>query len=195
MSDPYAPPPGEDPQQPGQYPQQPPGQYPPQPPGQYPQQPPGQYPQQPPGQYGQQPYGYGAPAAPYAHWIKRVGATLLDVLMLLPGYVLMAVDSADGTLGLVYAVGVLVVIGIAVWNQLIKQGQTGQTIGKGVLDIKLIREADGGVLGIGMTFLRQIVHIVDSLPCYLGYLWPLWDAKRQTFADKIMSTVVIEVPK
>jgi hypothetical protein len=26
---------------------------------------------------------------------------------------------------------------------------------------------------------------------YLGYLWPLWDAKRQTFADKICSTVVL----
>jgi hypothetical protein len=26
---------------------------------------------------------------------------------------------------------------------------------------------------------------------YLGYLWPLWDAKRQTFADEICSTVVL----
>ena len=30
---------------------------------------------------------------------------------------------------------------------------------------------------------------------YLGYLWPLWDDKRQTFADKILSTVVVEMPK
>jgi uncharacterized RDD family membrane protein YckC len=195
MSDPYAPPPGgEPPRPPGDQPP-PPGQYPQQPPGQYPQQPYGQYPQQPPGQYGQPPYGYGAPSAPYAHWGKRVGATLLDVLVLAPGYLLMGVDGADGSLGLVYAVGLLAVIGIAIWNQIIKQGQTGQSIGKGVLGIKIIREADGGVLGIGMTFIRQIVHIVDSLPCYLGYLWPLWDAKRQTFTDKILSTVVIEVPQ
>ncbi|MDQ1539752.1 MAG: hypothetical protein QOH29_478, partial [Actinomycetota bacterium] len=28
---------------------------------------------------------------------------------------------------------------------------------------------------------------------YLGYLWPLWDSKRQTFADKILKTVVVNV--
>ena len=42
---------------------------------------------------------------------------------------------------------------------------------------------------------EQRQHVLDSLPCYLGYLWPLWDAKRQTFADKIMSTVVVEQKK
>jgi hypothetical protein len=26
----------------------------------------------------------------------------------------------------------------------------------------------------------------------VGYLWPLWDDKRQTFADQVMKTVVIE---
>jgi len=35
------------------------------------------------------------------------------------------------------------------------------------------------------------VHIVDGLSLFIGYLWPLWDKKRQTFADKIMSTVVV----
>jgi hypothetical protein len=42
-----------------------------------------------------------------------------------------------------------------------------------------------------MAFARDIVHLLDSLPCYIGFLWPLWDAKRQTFADKILSTVVV----
>ena len=45
----------------------------------------------------------------------------------------------------------------------------------------------GGGAGIGRFFL----HIIDALPCYLGFLWPLWDAKRQTFADKVMGTLVI----
>jgi hypothetical protein len=26
----------------------------------------------------------------------------------------------------------------------------------------------------------------------MGYLWPLWDDKRQTFADQVMKTVVID---
>ena len=45
-----------------------------------------------------------------------------------------------------------------------------------------------------MTFVRGLAHFLDSLPCYIGYLWPLWDTKRQTFADKIMNSVVVEKP-
>jgi uncharacterized RDD family membrane protein YckC len=43
-----------------------------------------------------------------------------------------------------------------------------------------------------MTFVRGLAHIVDSIPCDLGYLWPLWDSKRQTFADKICGTIVVQ---
>ena len=32
----------------------------------------------------------------------------------------------------------------------------------------------------------------DSIICYIGWLFPLWDSKRQTLADKIMKTVVID---
>jgi hypothetical protein len=45
-----------------------------------------------------------------------------------------------------------------------------------------------------MAFVRQICHILDALPCYLGFLWPLWDRKCQTFADKIMHTLVVNQP-
>ena len=43
------------------------------------------------------------------------------------------------------------------------------------------------------AFLRDLVHILDGV-AYVGYLWPLWDDKRQTFADKIMRTIVIDLP-
>ena len=75
-----------------------------------------------------------------------------------------------------------------------KQGRTGYSIGKGVLGIKLIAESDGQPIGAGMAFVRYLCHIVDGI-CYIGYLWPLWDRKRQTFADKIMKTIVINQPQ
>ncbi len=43
--------------------------------------------------------------------------------------------------------------------------------------------------------LRDLAHVLDSLPFYIGWLWPLWDTKRQTFADKVVKTVVVTVPK
>ncbi len=42
-----------------------------------------------------------------------------------------------------------------------------------------------------MALVRDLVHIVDGF-FYLGYLWPLWDAKKQTFADKILTTLVVK---
>jgi hypothetical protein len=58
---------------------------------------------------------------------------------------------------------------------------------------KLVSATTGQSIGGGMGFGRAVVHILDGLPCYLGYLWPLWDSKRQTFADKIIGTYVLKV--
>lgn len=146
---------------------------------------------------------YGTPTR-YAEWIKRVGAYLVDIAVLIPGYLVMLVAtplmrSDNGPLAVigfvVYLAGVAGVLGLAIWNLVIRQGRTGWSIGKQVLGIRLIGEKTGEPLGPGLTFVRALCHILDQLPCYLGYLWPLWDAKKQTFADKIMGSVVIEQPK
>ena len=48
-------------------------------------------------------------------------------------------------------------------------------------------------VGAGLSVGRYFVHVIDSVPCIpLGYLWPLWDAKKQTFADKVLGTLVIK---
>ncbi len=160
------------------------------------------YDQSPYGQqpgYGQSPYGG---SANYAHWGKRVGAFVIDQLLLYAAYILPAIvgviiggGSESAAAGFFGLVGLVAGIAVFVWNTCLRQGRTGYSIGKGVLGIKLIREETGEPVGAGMSFARQIVHIVDALPCYLGFLWPLWDSKRQTFTDKILGTVVIDQPK
>ncbi|MEU5207984.1 RDD family protein [Streptomyces sp. NPDC020742] len=74
---------------------------------------------------------------------------------------------------------------------LIKEGSTGQTPGKKAMSIRLVRETTGQPIGFGMAFVRKLCHILDGF-CGLGYLWPLWDEKSQTFADKIVGTVVVK---
>ncbi|WP_351229328.1 RDD family protein [Streptomyces sp. NPDC002133] len=203
---------GQQPQQPPQgqpgygYPQQAPQGVPqqgygyPQQPGQYPQQP-GQYPQAPPvSPYGQQP-GYGAPGygqmPELAHWGLRFAGALLDgVIILVPYYVLLAIGvamsdpSGSGGAAVVGIIGVVYAIGMGLYN-IYLEGKTGQSIGKKALKIRVLKEADGATLGFGMAFVRKLAHILDGLPCYIGYLWPLWDSKKQTFADKVCSTVVV----
>lgn len=80
-----------------------------------------------------------------------------------------------------------------VWNYGYKQGTTGSSIGKGMQKFKVVSEATGQPLGFGMSLVRQLAHIADTVICYVGYLFPLWDAKRQTLADKIMTTVCLPI--
>ncbi|MEU2335184.1 RDD family protein [Streptomyces sp. NPDC013172] len=149
----------------------------------YPQQQPG-YPQQ--GGYGYPQQGYGA-TPPYANWGQRFGGTIVDGLVFLVPYILVLFSSKAAVLGII---GGLAFLGLAIW-QLIQEGRTGQTIGKKALGIRLVKEATGQPIGVGMAFVRRIAHVLDSLACYLGWLWPAWDSKRQTFADKVCGTIVI----
>ncbi|MGW3120470.1 RDD family protein [Streptomyces sp. NPDC001107] len=176
------------PQQPGQqqpygYPQQAPQGVPPQQGYGYP-----QAPQAPAGYGYPQQAGYGM-QPPYANWGQRFLGTLVDGLVFLVPYIVVIVGGASRTWA-VAIIGYLAIIGLAIW-QLIREGRTGQTVGKQAVGIRLVREADGQPLGVGMAFVRRLAHFLDSLACYLGWLWPAWDAKRQTFADKVCSSIVI----
>ncbi|ORA67664.1 hypothetical protein BST25_22575, partial [Mycobacterium heidelbergense] len=87
----------------------------------------------------------------------------------------------------------LVGLAYLVWNWGYRQGTTGSSLGKSVMKIKVVSEVSGQPLGFGMSVVRQIAHFVDAIICFIGFLFPLWDAKRQTLADKIMTTVVLPI--
>ncbi|WP_409494856.1 RDD family protein [Amycolatopsis sp. cmx-11-12] len=150
---------------------------------------------QQPGQ--QAPFGQATQFGPqqdYAHWGLRAGATLIDFgpIVVLP--IIGTIISATGsyTVGMIIAgLGYLAGLGWTIYNRWIQMGTTGQSLGKKVLKIKLVRDADGQPIGPLMAFVRDLCHNLDGWVCGLGYLWPLWDQKKQTFADKILSTVVV----
>lgn len=155
------------------------------------------YGQQPYGQppsYGQQPYGQAPSAAvgpggewlgpPLASWGLRLAGYLIDtVLSTVVTLVLLAVSEP---LSNAASLIVFLVFGYMT-------GTTGQTPGRRLMGIKVLRMQDGQVLGAGLGIARQFCHILDAIPLLLGFFWPLWDSKNQTFADKIVSSVVIKV--
>jgi uncharacterized RDD family membrane protein YckC len=212
---------GQQPQQPGYgYPQQQPQDpaaygYPQQPPADpyaqqqaygYPQQ--GQYPAYP---VGTDPYaGYVQNA--YAGWGARVVAYIVDYLIvgLVPtilNFVGQSMSAGTTTYdpntgqftttggnsaGIVLVVlALLMGLGGWLWVAYL-EGTKGQSIGKKTVNIRVVREADGQLLGFGSAVVRKLAHILDGLACCVGWLWPLWDAKKQTFADKVMNTVVVK---
>jgi hypothetical protein len=87
----------------------------------------------------------------------------------------------------------LLALAFVVWNNGYRQGSTGSSIGKSVVKFKVVSEKTGRPIGFGPSLLRQLAHIFDGILCNIGYLFPLWDAKRQTIADKIMSTVCLPI--
>ncbi|TDD59948.1 RDD family protein [Actinomadura darangshiensis] len=99
----------------------------------------------------------------------------------------------DWLVPLLVAAAYLGMLATALW--LCRQeGLTGQTPGKRLLKIRLQHADNPAPIGFGKAFLRRLAHVLDSLPCYAGYLWPLWDPRHQTFADKLMTTAVVTTP-
>src|SRR6204780_3251311 len=147
---------------------------------------PGAY-RQPAGGYGAPQGGYVSQAGNYSSWLYRVGAYLIDIV---PVWILIGIGVASHN-SAVYFIFVLAGIAVPAYNRWYQAGKTGQSWGKRALNMSLIGEQTGQPIGPGKAFLRDICHIVDSIICYVGFLFPLWDVKRQTLADKIMQTVVI----
>lgn len=182
------------------------GNYPPPPP------PSGGYVPPPPG-----PVLRGLTRDQYTPWISRVAAYLIDhlplVLILGVGWLVLenSIDSACltnitmntveqicsvgySTIGLtVMWIAALGGFGYFVWNFGYRQGTTGSSIGKSLLRFRVVSENTGEPIGFGMSMLRAIAHAVDAAIFCVGYLFPLWDAKRQTLADKMMATVCLPI--
>jgi uncharacterized RDD family membrane protein YckC len=82
-------------------------------------------------------------------------------------------------------------IGYAVWNFGRRQGRTGSSVGKTLLRIRVVDATTHEPIGFGRSVIRQLTHALDVITLGVGFLWPLWDRKRQTFADKLVSTVSV----
>jgi uncharacterized RDD family membrane protein YckC len=148
------------------------------------------------------------PGTEYASWATRVRARLIDqiptylgLIIFCIGYLILIIQLAltSGSTLHVDGAAITVIIGLVVmlislgwvaYNRWLTAGRTGQSLGKRVTNIRLIGEETYAPIGARNAFIRDLVHILDALTV-VGYLWPLWDDKRQTFADQIMKTVVI----
>ncbi|MFJ3950571.1 RDD family protein [Streptomyces libani] len=155
------------------------------------------------------PVGPGA----YASWGSRFGAFLIDFLVagLVPLIAVITAVVLEKTLYsgcfmehacyvarekervpvIIALLAVAVLWGVAANIFILAKEGQGASPGKKAMKIRLIREDTGRPLGFGLALLRRICHGLDSAACSIGYLWPAWDAKGQTFADKVMRTVVV----
>lgn len=135
-------------------------------------------------------YGYGQDEL--ARWPARVAAALIDLTIFwLPLTLTVQLGELGGAAGAAGMLLSLAVLALGAYNVWVRQGRSGQTFGKRALGIRLVRLDDGEPVGVPLALGRYLLHWADMLPLLVGWLWPLWDDRRQTFADKIVRTVVV----
>lgn len=152
----------------------------------------------------------------------RLGAWLLDGLLygllslvfVVPGVVLIAsafgdcewIETGDNswelfcppgkpTGGAIGAGIALIVIGVLVvmFIYVRAMGKTGQTWGARIVGVRVIDERTGSPIGFGRALGRSLfASFISANIFYLGYLWMLWDDKKQTWQDKVVNSVVVK---
>ena len=134
---------------------------------------------------------------PLASWGRRVLAYVIDIGLTLGALIafvlvgLLAGVIADALYFIILAIGYLVTAAAGIYFTVLN-GTKGQSPGKALIGLKVVDSRTGQLIGGGMGFVRGLAGLINSLACYIGWFWPLWDDQRQTFADKIISTVVLD---
>jgi uncharacterized RDD family membrane protein YckC len=114
---------------------------------------------------------------------RRFGAALIDgILLSIVDTILRVVLGVPGTL-----IGFVVSFGYYTYFH----GTTGQTPGDAALSIRVVDIESGEAIGFGRAFGRALVSIVSGLVILVGYLWMLWDPRRQTWHDKAVGSLPV----
>lgn len=122
----------------------------------------------------------------------RLGAYLLDALITYIGaYVVAAGATTDPSVGsdnagILYAIWV--VVQVFYYGYCWSAG--GRTPGYRVTGLRVVQR-DGSPLTVGTALLRYIGYVICSLPFCFGFLWMLFDPRRETWAEKMTGTMVI----
>ena len=72
-------------------------------------------------------------------------------------------------------------------------GESGQTPGMRVAEIRVISFDGGGSIGYGRALIRWIGGYISAIVILLGYFWMLWDKEKQCWHDKLAGDVVVPV--
>lgn len=129
---------------------------------------------------------------PLAPWHLRAGAFAVDVLPVVAVATTMVLVSFTVPTQSVWRWLCVSVAGLAVLlglnNRSLLHAITGWSLGRGLFGITVVRR-DGADAGPWLLLLRDLAHLLDTASV-VGWLWPLWDSRRRTFADVLLGTEV-----
>lgn len=140
----------------------------------------------------------GSVAAPKVHVTgRRVLATIVDALVLglinlvlaVPAGLMGGNETAAAGLSLIATLAALLVW---VLYYILMEGYLGQTVGKIVCGIKVVREDGGEVPGLGKAAIRTVLRMVDGFLAYLiAFVAVLASERCQRLGDMAAGTLVV----
>lgn len=143
----------------------------------------------------------GAPATPLEVHVtgRRILATIVDGLLF---GVLFAVMSAlfgtvasEGSASVnasLPAVPTLVYIALIALYYILLEGYLGQTLGKMLFSIKVVREDNGELPGLRAALIRTLLRLVDGLFSYLvAFVSVLISSENKRLGDMAAHTLVV----
>ncbi len=119
----------------------------------------------------------------YGGFIRRVIATIIDgiIFAFIPGFF----SKDNGTASIL---AIALDLAYNVWMV----GTYGATIGKMVMALRVTKD-NGSKVSYSDALLREIAKYLSAAILMLGFLWVIWDKKKQGWHDKIARTVVIKI--
>lgn len=138
---------------------------------------------------------YNSKQIEYASFLRRVGASLVDTIVLI--LITVVVSFVFGIFSyLLFGPGASDVVGfflglVVGWMfyALFESSELMATPGKLALGIR-VGDENFERLTFGRATGRHFAKFLSSFPLCLGYLFPLWTKRRQTLHDIIAKTVV-----
>ena len=156
-----------------------------------------------------------APAHVLSGWWRRVGAAVVDGIVIGVGALVLLVavtapfsvgffasDGAGATslvIGLLVAI-VCVTVAALLYAPAMMTRTDGRTLGRMVTGIRVVR-ASGEPMNFGTALLREVVlkafafpligSITGGILSLLDILWPLWDGENRALHDIVVDTRVV----
>ncbi len=144
----------------------------------------------------------------YANYGSRAVAYIIDFLILwgvaltsLIAGIAMLFSEVSRSIGIILLIAGLIWIPAgAIWNHIIRQGSSGQTLGKSRVNVKLVRVDTGRPIGVGLAIIRVLAgwifnSITGGLFLIVDLLFPAFDKRHQRIIDKMLNTVVIDISR
>lgn len=133
------------------------------------------------------------PEALAGFWI-RFGARFIDGLILWVVQIIISIPfglaaAYNPRAGFgVFALSILINLGYFTY---LHGSAAGQTVGDRACGIRIADADSGGSIPYSRALIRALMSAVSGMAFLLGYLWMLWQPRKQTWHDLVANTLVV----